>query len=291
MACNSPWLRLIRARSTPLGYDYLSPTPCGHCRGCIKDYIQAWTDRCTFESQTQRLPSAFCTLTYNDDHLPSDKSVHLADIQAFNKRFRYYLSKLRDGRKYRFYCSSEYGDEDFRPHYHLLMFGFDPESSRDMECLYRAWSSKDNPIGFFSVDYLTPSRIRYSMKYVHKEFSPDRQDDLLKRGLLPLFHNMSKGIGLDWFMSHYDYIRTHHGYVVNGSLRPLNRYYQDLFDIIERDKNPYDTIHKVVSRVKERKHFDWCHYRFDSFNTDELLFANPIRENLMRKMEYLKNES
>lgn len=70
MACNKPFLRYVSARHNPLGYDVAIPTPCGHCAGCLRDYITSWSDRCTFEAQTQKRPSSFVTLTYNDDHLP-----------------------------------------------------------------------------------------------------------------------------------------------------------------------------------------------------------------------------
>ena len=91
MACNKPFLRFLSARHNPLGYDCAIPTPCGHCSGCLRDYITSWSDRCTFETMTQRRPSSLVTLTYNDEHLPSGRSVSQEDCVKFNKRLRYYL--------------------------------------------------------------------------------------------------------------------------------------------------------------------------------------------------------
>lgn len=284
MACNKPFLRLIRASHSKTGYDYFMPTPCGHCRGCLKDYVQSWSDRCTFESQTCDRPSALVTLTYNDDSLPSDKSVHLEDIQNFNKRFRYYLTRSCPTRRVKMYCTSEYGSEDFRPHYHIILFGFDPQNSLDMSALYKAWSSKKNPIGFFTADYLNPARIRYAMKYVNKEFNADYCDDLDKRGLSPLFHTMSNGIGFDWFIQHIDHILAHKGYIVNGVIRPLNRYYQDLFKMIDDTKSPYESIIRARNSVRSRFGIDWKPY--DVRHWSEVYFDNPLREQKLAYKEY-----
>lgn len=289
MACDSPWLRLIRARNSKIGYDYFMPTPCNNCRGCIKDYIQSWSDRCTFETQTQDRPSAFVSLTYNDDNLPKNHSVCHDDISRFMKRFRYYLSKGDKQRNLRIYVASEYGLEDFRPHYHCQFFGFDPQNSFDMNALYLAWSSKKNPIGFFEADYLNPGRVRYCFKYVSKEKNPDYYDDIEKRGLEPLFHTMSNGIGFDWFMQNIDHILKNRGYIVNGHLRPLNRYYMDLFKLIT-EESPYETINKVKARLAQ-KGYKWSQSIVNKNNLDEIQFANFIRESALAHKEYYLNEA
>lgn len=282
MSCNKPFFRFISARNSKLGFDYFSPTPCGRCRGCLKDYTQAWSDRCIFESITTKRPSAFVTLTYDDDHLPEDKSVSLSDVQSFNKRFRYYLSKIDPNRRVKMFIASEYGELDFRPHYHYLIFGFDPQDSYDMSALYKAWSSKKNPIGFFSADYFTPGRARYCMKYINKEWNADYSCDIQKRGLKPLFHTMSNGIGFDWFLSHLDHIIKHHGYVVDGVVRPLNRYYEDLFRMIA-DKSPWETLHKVQARILSTRGVDWN--VFDPLMADDTLISNFQREKHLAYLE------
>lgn len=263
------------------------PIPCGKCKGCLKDYVQSWSDRCTFESQTIGAPSAFVTLTYNDEHLPKDKSVHASECSDFNKRLRRnfdYYSKER--RKIKMFWTSEYGSEDFRPHYHYLIFGFDPQSSLDMHCLDKAWSLKKESLGFFTADYLTPARIRYSMKYVNKEFNVDYYEDLEKRRLAPLFHSCSNGIGFDWFMQHIDHIIKHQGYVVNGKVRPLNRYYADLFRLIDDSKSLYKVYEPLQQRLKDSG-IDWKLSTSLPSLIGELPFKNFEREKLMKHKELL----
>lgn len=228
------------------GFTQYFPTPCGHCSGCIKDKVNMWSDRCTFESMTTQLPSSFLTLTYNDWHLPKDKGVHLEDFQLFNDRLRH--SGIP---KYKYFVSSEYGLEDFRPHYHVMLFGFDWQDKKSYDALYQAWSPKSDEIGFFEVDYLTAGRIRYGLKYMSKEMSPDRQDDILKRGLPPLFHTMSKGIGRDWFFKNLNDIQSHNGYYNNGKLRPLPRYYQELLGLIRDNHVPLDVFTKKFEHYSD----------------------------------------
>lgn len=60
MACNKPFMRLIRSYQNRNGYDVAVPTPCGHCAGCLKDYIQAWSDRCTFRINDSKASFGSC---------------------------------------------------------------------------------------------------------------------------------------------------------------------------------------------------------------------------------------
>lgn len=241
---------------------------------------------------TQKRPSALVTLTYNDEHLPRDGSVSPRDTELFNKRLRYYFDYYsKNTRKIKMYWSSEYGEEDFRPHYHYMIFGFDPDNSFDLECLARAWSEKkgSKPFGFWTADYLNSARIRYCLKYVHKEFTPERQDDIEKRGLKPLFHSCSNGIGFDWFFQNLSHIIEHRGYVVNGVVRPLNRYYADLFKLIEQDRSYQEVYKSVIERVNEKGH-NFSLVRSLPMTYDPNLFYNSVRENFMKHKSFMENE-
>lgn len=90
--------------------------PCGHCIGCRIDRSRDWAIRCSHEAQLHE-QSAFITLTYDDDHLPADFSVHVKTWQLFMYRLRDSLPQ-----KIRFFACGEYGDTTQRPHYHALIF-------------------------------------------------------------------------------------------------------------------------------------------------------------------------
>lgn len=174
-------------------------------------------------------------------------------------RLRKYL-----GRSYRYYFQSEYGLEDFRPHYHGILMNFDYTDRHDFDSLYKAWSLKGDEIGFFDVDFATSSNIRYTMKYLEKEFSADVQSEIEKRKLTPLFHRMSKGIGRDYFYEHLNELRTFGGYFVKGKLRPLPRYYSDLLELVDRKSISLSEFENKFSKYYELcklKSIDWNIFR------------------------------
>lgn len=74
--------------------------------------------------------SAFVTLTYNDAHLPfqNEKTGELLNIPTLRyEHAQKFLKKIRKavGSKLRYFIAGEYGS-DYRPHYHLALFGYEP---------------------------------------------------------------------------------------------------------------------------------------------------------------------
>lgn len=59
----------------------------------------------------------FITYTYAD--MPSDASLCIADWQKFVKRLRHKVAPFR------YYMCGEYGEANYRPHYHACMFGLE----------------------------------------------------------------------------------------------------------------------------------------------------------------------
>lgn len=171
----------------------------------------------------QHSSSAFVTLTYSDENLPRilGKSDTLAtlqsvDLQLFLKRLR----KRIQPNRIRFYAVGEYGDDTFRPHYHVALFGFVPciygsginhrSSTHSCTCdscrvIDQAWG-----LGRISNDVLEPASAKYICGYVLKKLT--RTDDPRLEGRWPEFARMSNrpGIGKDAMqlvaetLKHYD---------------------------------------------------------------------------------------
>ena len=101
--------------------------PCGKCIGCRMDYSRSWADRMTYHVFGKEDSSWFLTLTYDDVHLEdlehSDNydlySLNYDDMSVFIKNLR---NKFRDC-SIDFYFAGEYGDLQFRPHFHLILYG------------------------------------------------------------------------------------------------------------------------------------------------------------------------
>ena len=66
--------------------------PCGVCLGCRIDRAEDWAIRASHEATMCRLDgtgSAFLTLTFDNDHLPSDNSIRVETFQKFVRDLRY----------------------------------------------------------------------------------------------------------------------------------------------------------------------------------------------------------
>src|SRR6185295_14361242 len=167
--------------------------PCGQCIGCRLERSRQWAVRCVHEAQ---LHSENCvvTLTYANDFLPSDESVHVEHFQNFMK----YLRKAIYPRKVRFFHCGEYGKESVdadtgeyfpaRPHYHACLFGYDFEdkvevgksktgtplyTSKFLEKLWTKGISKIGVLDFESAAYVA----RYITKKVTGDGASEHYGD------------------------------------------------------------------------------------------------------------------
>lgn len=155
--------------------------------------------------------NAFVTLTYSDDFLPyvptsEFPSLQPVDLQLFMKRLR----KAVEPDKIRFYAVGEYGDQSFRPHYHLALFNFETcrrgvtyggvggrrESWRDCCERCRLIGEQWGKGGVY-LGSLETSSAQYLAGYVTKKMTVSHDPRLL--GRFPEFARMSlrPGIGAD----------------------------------------------------------------------------------------------
>ena len=112
--------------------------PCGQCIGCRLERSRQWAVRCMYEASLHTCNS-FLTLTYDDDHIrwspvTGEQTLYKRDLQLFMKRLRKHLEPL----KVRFFACGEYGDNTYRPHYHVILFGYDFRSDRRLYKLSNA---------------------------------------------------------------------------------------------------------------------------------------------------------
>lgn len=156
--------------------------------------------------------NAFLTLTYSDKCLPRMKSTSSSGedclatldplhLQNWLKRFRKAIEPLR----IRYYAVGEYGDETFRPHYHVAVFGW-PACYRGRSdfrpgrigCCFacdvvaETWTDGNIMSGKLEV-----GSAQYLAGYVTKKMT--RNDDVRLAGRQPEFARMSlrPGIGFD----------------------------------------------------------------------------------------------
>lgn len=132
--------------------------PCGQCIGCRLERSRQWAVRCMHEASFHE-SNQFLTLTYDDEHLPSDQGLVVSDLQKFFKRARKFF-------KFRYFACGEYGDHGARPHYHVLVFG----AVFDDAALARLW-----PFGFAYSGDLTFDSAAYVARYCTKKVLPNSE--------------------------------------------------------------------------------------------------------------------
>lgn len=204
--------------------------PCGQCLGCRLDRAREWSVRCLHEAKMHR-ENCFITLTYNDENLPADGSLHYRDFQLFMKRLREKLGPVR------FFMCGEYGESTLRPHYHAVLFGVDFQDKKEYkknaqgDMLYTSkileelWGK-----GFCPIGLVTRQSAGYVARYCVKKVTGDRAEEHYK-GREPEFARMSlkPGIGAEFFKKFESDILPNDYVIESGFKIPVPKYYDKLF--------------------------------------------------------------
>lgn len=217
--------------------------PCGQCMDCRLSRQRDWAIRC-FHEMKLHPENIFITLTYDNEHLPSNGSLDYRDFQLFAKRLR----KSLLGGAVRFFMCGEYGERLSRPHYHAILFGYFPsdakphgESAFGSDKLAKLWGK--GYVHFTRADYGTA---QYVAGYVTKKVTGKNAADhyqLLDQEtgeihqVTPEFCRMSlkPGIGKPWFdRFHRDYFPAD-SVIVNGKELPVPKYYNRLLEQLDGD--------------------------------------------------------
>lgn len=152
---------------------------CGQCVSCRLDRSRQWAVRCVHEASLYRA-SSFVTLTYGDEL--ASASLEYRDFQLFAKRSRKALGPFR------FFMAGEYGEQNWRPHFHAAMFGvhfsdrtpwrkspagFQLYRSAQLEALWPHGNAEIGDVTFESAAYIA----RYVCKKVTGDMAKPIQDD------------------------------------------------------------------------------------------------------------------
>ena len=128
--CLSPvYTRNLYYRSTNPAHRFkdvsfrYSALPCGHCADCLHRKQSDLVQRATEESK--HCYTIFCTLTYDNAHLPKIVIGDYEYTYPDMTHFRLMIKRLRKSNilpPFKFLCSSEFGSKTHRPHFHFLIF-------------------------------------------------------------------------------------------------------------------------------------------------------------------------
>lgn len=245
--------------------------PCGQCRGCRIDRARSWMLRCVHEASLYD-ENCFVTLTYDDEHLPENRSLSPLVVTKFMKdlRRKYYPKRIR------FFACGEYGDQKNRPHYHILLFNHDFKdkykfglSKNLLDNIYRSaelesiWTNGFSTIG--SVNRFTAMYVSdYCLKKTVGKDVPDFYEivDTDTGEIFEVrkeFQQMSRmpGIGKPWFDAYTQDCRKDF-VTFDGTKVPLPKYYRDKLKQIDPSRSESNESER---RKRARKSKDNTHSR------------------------------
>lgn len=240
--------------SPPQGYVDVPKmkVPCGQCIGCRLERGRQWTVRLMHEAQLHR-DKCFITLTYDDAHLPKGGTLVKSHFQEFIQKVR---DHYRGEKKISYFMCGEYGELNWRPHYHAIIFGHDfseriqlrnhsnwanaaplrkasGKAYQSLE-LERFWTHGLNTVGA-----VTAQSAGYVARYCLKKVTGVRADEHYKRidpdtgevmWLLPEYAHMSTrpAIGKAWFDRFGADVVAYDGVFSKGDRLAPPRYYDKL---------------------------------------------------------------
>lgn len=253
--------------------------PCGRCIGCRLEKARQWGLRCLHEKKMSS-SSCYLTLTYADEFLPEGGSLVVRDLQLFCKRVHNRLLKSR-GKGIRYFAGGEYGEDNGRPHYHLLMFNYDFPDKRFYtnnkrgeplfvsEELRELWYQGHSTIGEVTFDSAVYCA-KYALKKVNGDAASEHyavyDSDGIVYDRIPEFALMSRrpGIGATYYEKYGKEVRDHDSVIVNGREVNPPRFYDvrterlhpETYDRLKRKRKRLAVLNRLDNtperlRVKE----------------------------------------
>lgn len=245
---------------------------CGQCIGCRLERSRQWAIRCHHEASLWE-NNCFITLTYNDEHLPEDRSLQLRDYQLFMKRLR-----KAYGPGIRFFHCGEYGERFGRPHYHAILFNLDFQDKKlwkmvnGLPLFTSGELSELWPFGYSSVGAATFSSAAYVARYIMKKQTGAGADVLKEiedpatgavhlrkhyewidpetgqvHSRRPEYVTMSRrpGIGRGWLDKYRSDVWPDDFVVIDGKKMKPPRFYDRCIELDDPD------LHKAVKRKRQ----------------------------------------
>lgn len=195
--------------------------PCGQCRSCRIAKSREWANRCVMEALEYNEGLCwFVTLTYDDEHLPKGDVMRASlkpdDVTKFFHDLRQHYERQYNHIGIRYFYAGEYGDQNKRPHYHVLLFNCPIADLKFYKTSYNSdtyWTSEMfNKIwnkGYVVIGEMNWNSAAYTARYTLKKLNGELgKEYYAEQGVIPEFCRMSNrpGIGASFFEKHKDKI-------------------------------------------------------------------------------------
>jgi hypothetical protein len=246
-------------------YDHAT-LPCGRCIECRLNYSRQWAIRCMHEASLYD-DNCFITLTFDEECLPPDKSLHVEYYQKFMKRLRKRFKGStavfdektgKTSYPIRFFHCGEYGEEYGRPHYHACLFNFDfPDKkfkvTRNGNRVYESRILSELwPYGFHEIGDVTFESAAYVARYVCKKVTGDKAKEHYG-DKKPEYTTMSRrpGIGARWHEKFKGETFFRDSVIVRGREMKPPKYYGNRYELTNPEE--FERIRKKrVAFVKKK---------------------------------------
>lgn len=214
MSCISPISMKITSRN---GVSDFFNIPCGHCLNCLvtkQSQLTFLANKELLTTYQKGLGASFVTLTYDDNHLPTNENgvvtLRRKDVQNFIKNMRRQMEYYNCEIPFKYIYCGEYGDGSHstslqgvstcRPHYHIVFIGLSDD-------VIRKYTRKLWKFGLCDIGSLSAGGIRYVCKYMTKA-CPDKEVKTLREslGVQNPFIYHSVGMGKEWIDKNLDKI-------------------------------------------------------------------------------------
>lgn len=246
--------------------------PCKKCIGCRLDYSREWANRGFLESQNWE-QNYFVTLTYDEKHLPKNKSLEPKEFSNFIKRLRRYMEYNNIQKEgIRFMGCGEYGEQRERPHYHIIFFNL----NLPVESFYNAriinkntyWQNKiiekcwDK--GISNVSSVTWNNIAYTARYItkkingsmaHEEYEVDKETgEAIDREKEFFRASRNPGIGAYYFEDNVEKIYNNDEIIIKNRAGTVSSKPPKYFDRLLEKDNPEQL--KAIKKERRKRQRD-----------------------------------
>lgn len=231
---------------------------CGQCLGCRMEKKRAWAIRAVHEAQ-MHAQTSFLTLTYDDDHLPEDRSIDVRHWQLFAKKLRKKMGPFR------FLHCGEYGEKNLRPHYHAIIFGHDFHKDRTVFSRKKGkplWISQELTDtwenGFSTIGTVTFDSAAYVASYCVKKASGRQSQEIYERvrkdtgevwQVKPEYATMSRrpGLGYSWYQKFKKDVYPEDVVIQKGQVFRPPAYYDTLLE--KEDRQLWEKIQAKRKKI------------------------------------------
>lgn len=239
--------------------------PCGQCGECRMSRARQWATRCMHESKNWK-KNSFITLTYKET--PKNNSLDPQDTKLFIERLRYKI-----GSNFKYFLCGEYGDQNDRPHYHAIIFGYDFDFSRrhlpqnplllpkqlkqtqtkvlsplrNTEALQSPELDELWGLGHTSIGAVTFDSAAYVAQYAMKKVTGSKAAAHYGQRHPEFMRTSQNAIGKQYAHEYAKQIIQHNSVMSNGQTQPIPNYYLKQFDKLGHDLTNLKQIREEFS--------------------------------------------